>query len=106
MNPALRGIEAESGPPAIAGPDTFRRDLHPDDPALRDADYVLANGPASAGSSNQSGDCPARSATLKPKAKLQSLPRQREIRQKLIEADLVACMVALPGQLFEKFGMN
>lgn len=38
MNPALGGIEAESGPPAIAGPDTFRRDLHP---ALRDADYVL-----------------------------------------------------------------
>ena len=85
MNPALRGIEAESGPPAIAGPNTFRRDLHPD-PALRDADYVLANGPASAGSSNQSGE--------------------GEIRQKLIEADLVDCMVALPGQLFGKFGMN
>ena len=74
-------------------------------------------------SSNQSGDCPARSATKTPKAKPQSLPRQRDIRQKLIEADLVDTalrgsafqlgeaspqvvseaknnMVALPGQLF------
>jgi len=32
-----------------------------------------------------------------PKAKPQSLPKQRDIRQKLIEADLVGCMVALPG---------
>jgi len=30
----------------------------------------------------------------------QSLPRQRDIRQKLIEADLVDCVVALPGHLF------
>ncbi len=41
------------------------------------AGYVLANGSMS---SNQSGE--------------------GEIRQKLIEADLVDCMVALPGQLF------
>jgi len=59
------------------------------------AGFVRANGPAVAGSSNQSGDCPARSATLKPKAKLQSQPRQRDIRRALIEADLVDCMVAL-----------
>ena len=52
--------------------DTFRRDLHPD---LR-ADYVLANGSMS---SNQSGE--------------------GDIRRALIEADLVDCMVALPGQL-------
>jgi type I restriction enzyme M protein len=81
---------------------------------------VLAHGSMS---SNQSGDCNARSATLKPKAKLQSLPRQRDIRRALIEADLVDTalrdsafpqseatpqvlspaknnMVALPGQLF------
>ena len=61
------------------------------------AGFVLANGSMS---SNQSGDCPARSASLKPKAKPQSLPRQRDIRRALIEADLVDCMVALPGQLF------
>ena len=35
-----------------------------------------------------------------PKAKPQSLSRQRDIRRALIEADLVDCMVALPGQLF------
>ncbi len=29
-----------------------------------------------------------------------------DIRRALIEADLVDCMVALPGQLFGKFGMN
>lgn len=61
------------------------------------AGFVLANGSMS---SNQSGDCPARSAMKTPKAKLQGLPRQREIRKALIEADLVDCMVALPGQLF------
>jgi type I restriction enzyme M protein len=61
------------------------------------AGFVLANGSMS---SNQSGDCPARSASAKPKAKPQSLPRQRDIRRALIEADLVDCMVALPGQLF------
>ncbi|CAN5522236.1 hypothetical protein BH18VER1_BH18VER1_09060 [soil metagenome] len=42
MNLALRGIEADFGPPAAAGPYTFRRDRHPD---LR-ADYVLANPPS------------------------------------------------------------
>lgn len=59
--------------------------------------FVLAN---CSMSSNQSGDCPARSASSKPKAKPQSLPRQRDIRRALIEGDLVDCMVALPGQLF------
>jgi type I restriction enzyme M protein len=58
------------------------------------AGFVLANGSMS---SNQSGDCPARSATKMPKAKPQSLPRQRDIRRALIEADLVDCVVALPS---------
>jgi type I restriction enzyme M protein len=53
---------------------------------LRCASAVLANGSMS---SNQSGDCPARSASSKPQAKPQSLPRQRDIRRALIEADLV-----------------
>ena len=35
------GVEADFGPEHA---DSFRRDLHPD-PALRDADYVLANQP-------------------------------------------------------------
>ncbi|MEN9677240.1 MAG: hypothetical protein RIS76_3136 [Verrucomicrobiota bacterium] len=61
------------------------------------ASFVLANGSMS---SNQSGDCPARSAFVKPKAKPQSLPRQRDIRRAFIEADLVDFMVAVPGRLF------
>jgi len=60
----------------------------------RFAPAVLANGSMS---SNQSGDCPARSASSKPQAKPQSLPRQRDICRALLEADLVDCMVALPS---------
>ena len=61
------------------------------------AGFVLANGSMS---SNQSGECVARSASSKPEAKLHGLGRQCDIRRALIEADLVNCMVALPGQLF------
>ena len=68
-----------------------------DSVCLRSAPAVLANGSMS---SNQSGECVARSAMKTPKAKPQSLPRQRDIRRALSEADLVDCMVALPGQLF------
>ena len=53
--------------------DTLPNVQHPD---LR-ADYVLANGSIS---SNQSGE--------------------GDIRRDLIEADLLDCMVTLPGQLF------
>ena len=121
MNLAIRGIEADFGPEQA---DTFRRDLHKDlkaqfviaNPPFNDSDwhrndedvrwqygvppkgnanfawvqhfihhlapdgftgFVLANGSMS---SNQSGE--------------------GEIRKAIIEADLVDCMVALPGQLF------
>jgi type I restriction enzyme M protein len=121
MNLALRGIEADFG---IEQADTFRRDLHPDlradfclaNPPFNDSDwfrkdddvrwqygvppkgnanfawvqhfihhlantgsagFVLANGSMS---SNQSGE--------------------GDIRRAIIDADLVDCMVALPGQLF------
>ena len=121
MNFALRGIEADIGKEHA---DAFRHDLHPDlradyvlaGPQFNDSDwfrkdddvrwqfgvppkgnanfawvqhfihhlapqgmagFVLANGSMS---SNQSGE--------------------GEIRRALIEADLVDCMVALPGQLF------
>ena len=121
MNLAIRGIEADFGPEQA---DTFRRDLHKDlkaqfviaNPPFNDSDwhrndedvrwqygvppkgnanfawvqhfihhlapdgyagFVLANGSMS---SNQSGE--------------------GEIRKALIDADLVDCMVALPGQLF------
>ena len=86
MNLAIRGIEGQ-----IAHGDSFRNDRHPD---LR-ADYILANpavhhlAPAGVAgfvlangsmSSNQRG--------------------AGEIRERLVEEDLVDCMVALPGQLF------
>ena len=58
------------------------------------AGFVLANGSMS---SNQSGECVARSASSKPEAKLHGLGRQRGIRRALIEADLVDCMVAVSG---------
>jgi type I restriction enzyme M protein len=121
MNLALRGIEADFGPEHA---DTFRRDLHKDlkaqfvfsNPPFNDSDwhrvdddvrwqygvppkgnanfawvqhfihhlapdgfagYVLANGSMS---SNLSGE--------------------GDIRRAIVEADLVDCMVALPGQLF------
>jgi len=121
MNLAIRGIDAQ-----IAHGDTFHNDRHPDlkadfvlaNPPFNDSDwrgellkedkrwvygvppagnanfawvqhfiyhlaptglagFVLANGSMS---SNQSGE--------------------GEIRQKMVDADLVDCMVALPGQLF------
>jgi len=121
MNLAIRGIEADFGPEHA---DTFRRDLHKDlkaqfvlaNPPFNDSDwhrvdddvrwaygtppkgnanfawvqhfihhlaadgfagFVLANGSMS---SNQSGE--------------------GDIRKAIIDADLVDCMVALPGQLF------
>ena len=121
MNLAIRGIEADFGPEQA---DTFRRDLHKDlkaqfviaNPPFNDSDwhrmdddvrwqygvppkgnanfawvqhfihhlapdgyagFVLANGSMS---SNQSGE--------------------GDIRRAIVEADLVDCMVALPGQLF------
>jgi type I restriction enzyme M protein len=121
MNLAIRGIEADLG---SEREDTFKRDLHKDlkadfviaNPPFNDSDwsrddtdvrwkygvppsgnanyawvqhfihhlapngyagFVLANGSMS---SNQSGE--------------------GEIRQAIVEADLVDCMVAMPGQLF------
>lgn len=61
------------------------------------ASFVLANRSIS---STQSGDRTEWSASLQPEAKSQRQPRQRDIRRALIEADLVDCMVALPGRLF------
>ena len=57
----------------LAQGDSFLNDRHPD---LK-ADFILANGSTSSNQSNEGG-----------------------IRRSLIEANLVDCMVALPGQLF------
>ena len=121
MNLALRGIEADFG---LEHADTFRRDLHAD---LR-ADYVIANPPFNDSDWNrrdddvrwQFGVPPHGNANfawvqhfiyhLAPQGMAgfvlangsmsSNQSGEGEIRRALIEADLVDCMVALPGQLF------
>ncbi len=123
MNLAIRGIDYDIGrEPA----DTFARDLHPD---LR-ADFIMANPPFNmkewGGEQLQDdlrwkyGIPPANNANfawmqhmvyhLAPNGSMGLLlangsmssntSNEGEIRRALIEADLVECMVALPGQLF------
>jgi len=121
MNLAIRGIEADFGPEHA---DTFRRDLHPD---LR-ADYVLANPPFNDSDWFRKDDDVRWQFGVPPKGNANFAWVQRfihhlaphgmagfvlangsmssnqsgegDIRRALIEADLVDCMVALPGQLF------
>ncbi|MCY4022192.1 MAG: class I SAM-dependent DNA methyltransferase [Anaerolineaceae bacterium] len=121
MNLAIRGIDGQ-----IAHGDSFHNDRHPD---LR-ADYILANPPFNVSDWGgerlredvrwQFGVPPRGNANF---AWVQHIlhhlaPRgvagfvlangsmssgqkvESEIRRKLVEADLVDCMVALPGQLF------
>lgn len=70
MNLAIRGIDGNIGPYHA---DTFTNDLHKD---LK-AGYILANGSMSSNTGGEEG-----------------------IRKNIIEADLVDCMISLPGQLF------
>jgi type I restriction enzyme M protein len=123
MNLAIRGIDATLGPEPA---DSFRRDLHPD---LK-ADYVLANppfndsdwggaqlrddarwrfGPPPAGNANFAWVqhfihhlAPAGIAgfVLANGSMSSNQSGEGEIRKAIVEADLVDCMVALPGQLF------
>ena len=121
MNLALRGIEADFG---IEHADTFRRDLHPD---LR-ADYVLANPPFNDSDWFRKDDDVRWKYGVPPKGNANfawvqhfihhlapngmagfvlangsmssTQSGEGEIRKAIIEADLVDCMVALPGQLF------
>jgi type I restriction enzyme M protein len=121
MNLAIRGIDGQ-----IAHGDTFHADRHPD---LK-ADFILANPPFNisdwggerlAGDKRwQYGTPPARNANfawvqhivhhlapagvagfvLANGSMSSGQSGEGEIRKSLIEADLVDCMVALPGQLF------
>jgi len=121
MNLAIRGIDAQ-----IAQGDTFHDDRNPD---LR-ADYVLANPPFNASDWRgdllkddqrwKYGVPPANNANfawvqhfihhLAPTGQAgfvlangsmsSNTSGEGEIRKAIIEADLVDCMVALPGQLF------
>ena len=121
MNLALRGIEADFGPEHA---DTFRRDLHAD---LR-ADYVLANPPFNDSDWFRKDDDIRWKYGVPPKGNANfawvqhfihhlaptgmagfvlangsmssNQSGEGDIRRALIEADLVDCMVALPGQLF------
>src|SRR5271157_3132847 len=123
MNLAIRGIDANLGPEPA---DSFRRDLHPD---LK-ADYVLANppfndsdwgggqlrddarwkfGPPPVGNANFAWVqhfvhhlAPAGIAgfVLANGSMSSNQSGEGDIRKAMIEADLVDCMVALPGQLF------
>jgi type I restriction enzyme M protein len=123
MNLAIRGIEANVGTHAA---DTFHEDLHPD---LR-ADFILANPPfnMSDWGGNLLQDDPrwlfdappvnnanfawvqhiiyhlannGRAGFVLSNGSMSTNTRgEKEIRQKMIEADLVDCMVALPPQLF------
>jgi type I restriction enzyme M protein len=121
MNLAIRGIEADFG---AEHADTFRRDLHPD---LR-ADFCLANPPFNDSDWNRRDDdvrwqfgvpprgnanfawvqhfihhlAPAGFAgfVLANGSMSSNQSGEGDIRRALIDADLVDCMVALPGQLF------
>jgi type I restriction enzyme M protein len=128
MNLAIRGIEADLGP---RWGDTFDEDLHPD---LK-ADYILANPPFNVSDWGgdqlredprwKYGVPPADNANyawlqhfaskLSPRGVAGivlangSLSSQQsgegDIRRKMLEADLVECIVALPGQLFYSTGI-
>ncbi|TAK51821.1 MAG: SAM-dependent DNA methyltransferase [Gammaproteobacteria bacterium] len=121
MNLAIRGIDAQ-----IAHGDTFHNDRHPD---LK-ADYVLANPPFNdsdwrgellkddqrwaygtppAGNANYAwvqhfihhlAPTGLAGFVLANGSMSSNQSGEGEIRKAIIEADLVDCMVALPGQLF------
>ncbi len=123
MNLAIRGIEGNLGPEHA---DSFHHDLHPD---LK-ADYVLANPPFNDSDWRgellredkrwQFGVPPASNANfawvqhfihhlaptglagfvLANGSMSTTTSGEGEIRKAIVEADLVDCMVALPGQLF------
>jgi len=123
MNLAIRGIEANMGAEPA---DTFHNDQHKD---LK-ADYILANPPFNVSDWGQSrlledvrwkyGTPPAGNANfawvqhfvhhlapggvagfvLANGSMSSGQSGEGEIRKALVEADLVDCMVALPGQLF------
>jgi type I restriction enzyme M protein len=121
MNLALRGIEADFGK---ENADTFRNVQHPD---LR-ADYVIANPPFNDSDWFRKDDDVRWQYGVPPKGNANfawvqhfihhlapngmagfvlangsmssNQSGEGEIRKAIIEADLVDCMVALPGQLF------
>lgn len=128
MNLAIRGIEANLGEKHA---DSFKQDLHPD---LK-ADFILANPPFNisdwggealtedvrwrygvppAGNANYGwlqhivhhlNPSGTAGVVLANGSMSTMTSGEGEIRQKLVEADLVDCMVAMPGQLFYATGI-
>ncbi len=123
MNLAIRGIDADLGPHQA---DSFQNDLHKD---LK-ADFILANPPFNMSDWGgdclredvrwKFGAPPANNANyawiqhfihhLSPTGMAgfvlangsmsTSTTSEGEIRQQIVEADMVDCMIAMPGQLF------
>jgi len=121
MNLAIRGIEGDLGP---ENADTFRRDLHKD---LK-ADYVIANPPFNDSDWHRNDEDVRWKYGTPPKGNANfawvqhfihhlsptgtagfvlangsmssNQSGEGDIRKAIIEADLVDCMVAMPGQLF------
>ncbi|MCE9552916.1 MAG: type I restriction-modification system subunit M [Planctomycetes bacterium] len=121
MNLAIRGIEADFGPEQA---DTFRRDLHKD---LK-AQFVLANPPFNDSDWHRADDDVRWAYGVPPKGNANfawvqhfihhlapdgyagfvlangsmssNQSGEGDIRKAIIDADLVDCMVAMPGQLF------
>ena len=121
MNLAIRGIEGDFG---LEHADTFRRDLHKD---LR-ADYVLANPPFNDSDWHRNDEDVRWQYGVPPKGNANfawvqhfihhlapsgmagfvlangsmssNQSGEGDIRRAIIEADLVDCMIAMPGQLF------
>jgi len=121
MNLAIRGIEGDLGPEHA---DSFRRDLHPD---LK-ADYVLANPPFNDSDWIRNDEDARWKYGIPPQGNANyawvqhfihhvapngfagfvlangsmssNQSGEGDIRRAMVEADLVDCMVALPGQLF------
>lgn len=121
MNLAIRGIDGDLG---SENADTFRRDLHKD---LK-ADFVIANPPFNDSAWHRNDDDVRWKYGLPPKGNANfawvqhfvhhlapnglagfvlangsmssNTSGEGDIRKAMIEADLVDCMVAMPGQLF------
>lgn len=130
MNLAIHGLNANLGP---RWGDTFARDLHPELTGVNGADYVMANPPFNikdwARNENDArwrfGVPPTGNANyawiqhilskLKPGGSAGIVMAngsmstnsggEGQIRAQIVEADLVACMVALPTQLFRSTGI-
>ena len=129
MNLAIRGIEANLGDRAD---DTFHRDLHPDlkadfvlaNPPFNDERLVRRRASrrspleirhTAASATPTSPGCSTSSTTSPPTAQAgfvlangscrRKTSGEGDIRRKLVEADLVDCIVALPDRLFLNTGV-